>query len=103
MQQYKLKQKDLKVGMQVRVKTREEFKREYPHLYIDEGMGKFTVGVPHSFISLMNGYSGKIYTIKELPSYFGGSYKLKEIGWNWSVEMFTLALTKRGNKIICRN
>ena len=94
-----------KVGDRVKVKTYEEFKRDYPDL-TNKNIRGFYSSVPLSFTESMNRFCDKEYIIMSIgnPQPFREPcYQVTlnaELYYYWSTAMLTLANTPKGNRRI---
>lgn len=99
--------KTLKVGDKVRVKTKEEFKRDYPNrITTDRRTGDIEVDIPSCFAEPMNelcnrefiiDYKGSLHKSREFTFYNIG---LQNTHWSWNTLMIMPCNTPKGNKFI---
>lgn len=90
-----------KAEEKVRVKTREEFKRDMPQYFRYVSSTLFDVNKDSVFATSMNRYCGEILTVAtdclEQDSYI---IRIKDAPFQWNPWMVAKLTTPKGNKII---
>jgi len=90
-----------KAGEKVRVKTREEFKRDMPQYFRNVSSTQFDVNKDSIFAISMNRYCGEILIVATDCLEQGGYvFRLNNAPFQWNPWMVTKLTTPKGNKII---